>query len=325
MRHKSNAEKRESLFGGFSSSFHYLGKKAWQMNIAKTGSKTTTSIFSDGNNMQGIINWNELCKLARSSSPWRITLDEPAGSFWDGRAKQFNESMTQNRERSQKQMAKIELAPEYTVLDVGAGTGRLAIPIAKCVKSVTAIDPSRGMLACLKENMERESVENITYLNKKWEDTKLGVDIEQHDVVIASHSLAMLDIQDALAKMDAASKKCVYLFTFAGRWMDGGLWEKIYGEKRSSWSDYIYLCNILHDMGIYANVEIWDSEFEQHYVGIDEAVTKLKETYDLPSEKEVVLREYLSKTLVEDNGALCLKRKSKSAMIWWQTNTHEEA
>ena len=275
--------------------------------------------------MQGIINWNELWKMARSSSPWKRSLDEPAGSFWDGRAKQFNESMMQNRERSQKQMAKIDLAPDCTVLDVGCGTGRLSIPIAKQVASVTVVDPSGGMLACLQENMEREGVTNITSINKQWEDIELGedCDIEPHDVVIASHSLSMLDMQEALAKMDAAATKSVYLFTFAGRWMDGGLCEEICGEKRHSWSDYIHLCNILHDMEIYADVEIWDSEFEQRYDSMDEAVTRMKEMYDLPSEKDGALRAYLSKTLVKDDGALCLKRKSKSAMIRWQPNSHE--
>ena len=277
--------------------------------------------------MQGIINWNELWKVARSSSPWKRTTDGPAGSFWDGRAKQFNESMMQSKERSLKQIAKINLAPKYTVLDVGAGTGRLAIPIAKQVKSVTAVDPSGGMLACLQENMGREAVTNIRCINKQWEDIELGedCDIEPHDVVIASHSLSMLDMQEALAKMNAAATKSVYLFTFAGRWMDGGLSEEICGEKRHSWSDYIHLCNILHDMGIYADVEIWDSEFEQRYDSLDEAVTKVRETYDLPPEKDGALREYLSGTLVKDDGTLCLKRKSKSAMIRWQPNSHERA
>jgi FkbM family methyltransferase len=274
--------------------------------------------------MEGIINWNELWKVMRSNSAWRRTLDEPAGSFWDKRAKRFNESMMQNKERAEKQIAKIALNPEYTVLDVGAGTGRLAIPIAKQVKSVTAIDPSRGMLDCLQENMEKEDVENIVCIHKRWEDVELDGDIEPHDVVIASHSLAMLDMHEALAKMDAASKKYVSIFTFAGRWMDGGLWEKISGEKRPSWADYIYLCNILHDMGIYANVEILDSEYEQHYDSLDDAVTKMKEMYDLPSEKEGILRDYLSKILVEDDGKLCLKRKSKSAMVWWGKNHENE-
>ena len=63
-----------------------------------------------------------------------------------------------------------------------------------------------NLLACLQENMEKEGVENITCINKRWEDIEFGADIKPHDVIIASHSLAMLDMQEALAKMDAAGK-----------------------------------------------------------------------------------------------------------------------
>jgi SAM-dependent methyltransferase len=273
-----------------------------------------------GDTMPGIINWNELWKLMRLSSSLRRTLDEDAGSRGDKYAKQCNESLmqSQSKERAERQIAKMELNPDYTVLDIGSGPGRLAILIAKKVKNVTAIDPSRAMLVYLQENMEKEDVKNITCINKRWEDIELGVDIMPHDVVIASGSLVMLDIQEALAKIDAAARRYVYLFISAGKGMDKGLWKVIYGETPSA--DYIYLYNILHDTGIYANVEISDSEIEQRYNSLDEAVNKWKKMYDLPSEKEGVLREYLSKMLVKDeiDGKLCLKRKSKSAMIWWK-------
>ena len=278
--------------------------------------------------MAGIINWNDLWKLMKLSSPLRRTLDEDAGSRGDKYAKQCNESMmrSKHKEHTEIQIAKIELNPKYTVLDIGSGPGRLAIPIAKTVKMVTAIDQSKGMLSYLRENMEKKGVENITCINKRWEDIELGVDIETHDIVIASHSLDMLDMQEALAKFNAAAKRYVYLFTFAGRWRDNGLWKTIYGESPSTWLDYIYLCNILHNMKIYANVEISDSEFEQQYDSLDDAVNKWKEMYDMPSEKEGVLREYLSKMLVEDedDGKRYLKRKSKIAMIWWEKN-HEKS
>ena len=254
----------------------------------------------------------------RLSSPWKKPLEEDAGSLGDKYAKQCNESLmqSQSKERTEKQISKMELASEDTVLDIGSGPGRLAIPIAKRVKSVTAIDPSRAMLGYLQENMEKGYVKNITCINKRWEGIELGVDIMPHDVVIASGSLGMLDIQEALAKLDAATRRYVYLFTSAGKGMDKGLWKAIYGETPSA--DYIFICNILHGMEIYANVEISDSEFEQRYKSLDEAVNEWKDMYDMPSEKERVLREYLSKMLVEDDGKLCLKRKSKIAMVWWR-------
>jgi len=270
--------------------------------------------------MARIINWNELWKLMRLSSPLRKSLEEDAGSRGDKYAKRCNESMmqSQSREQTEKQIAKMELNPEYTVLDIGSGPGRFAIPIAKRVKTVTAIDPSKGMLAYLQENMEKEDVKNVVCVNKRWEDIELGVDIEPHDVVIASYSLGMFDVQEALAKIDAAAKRYVYLYTSAGRWMDEELGKAIYGERDLAWADYIYLYNILHDMEIYANVEISDSEFEQQYNSLDEVVNYWKEVYNIPSEKKGILREHFSRMLVEDNGTLCLKRKSKSAMLWWR-------
>ena len=279
--------------------------------------------------MAGILNWNELWKVMRSGHYRRRAREEDPSSLWDKRAKEFNKSMMQNRERAEKQIANIELKPEYTVLDVGAGTGRLAIPIAKRVKTVTAIDQSKEMLACLQENMEKAGITNIVCINKRWEDIEVGEDIEPHDVVMACHSLGMLDIQEAVAKMDAASRKYVYILTSAGRRMgDGeeeeGLWKAIYGERghrtRAWGSDYMFFCNLLHDMKIYANVDIRDAESEQRYESLDDAVTKWKEMRDIPAEKEGILREYLSKILVEDDGTgtLCFKRKTKSATIWWQ-------
>ena len=288
--------------------------------------------------MEGIINWNELWKAMRAGHYRRRAheKEEDPGSRWDKRAEQFNESMMQHPERAEKQIASLDLKPEYTVLDVGAGTGRLAIPIAKRVKSVTAIDQSKGMMACLQENMEKEGITNITCINKRWEDVEVGVDIEPHDVVMACHSLGMLDIQEAVAKMDAASRKYVYILSSAGRGMgngeeEEGLWKAIYGERghraRGWGSDYMFFCNLLHDMKIYANVDIRDAESEQRYESLDEAVTKWKEMRDIPAEKEDVLREHLSRILVEDNGTgtLCLKRKSKSATIWWQKAERTDA
>jgi SAM-dependent methyltransferase len=277
--------------------------------------------------MAGIINWNELWKTMRSGHQRRGDRGEDMGSRWDKRAKKFNESVMQHTERTERQIAKLELKPEYTVLDVGAGTGRLTIPIAKQVKSVTAVDPSKGMLACLQENVEREGITNVTSINKRWEDVELGVDIEPHDVVIACHSLGMLDIQEALRKMDAASKRYVYIINFAGKWMgngDGELLKSVFGEEHRHWHslDYILFYNILHDMKIYANVDILDTVFEQHYDSMDDAVDRWGEMRDIPEEKEDVLREYLSGILAKDDktGALSFKRKSKSATIWWQKN-----
>lgn len=268
------------------------------------------------------IDWNEIWKELMQKASWRKRRkDEDMTEFWNKMAKQYNESIKRHN-RAEQIIAKLDIEPECTVLDIGSGPGTLAIPLAKTVRHVTVIDPSSGMLACLRENAINEGLRNITCINKRWEDVEIGKDIDEHDIVIASHSLTMLDIKEALTKMNDVARRYVYIFTFAGTrlWDYDKLWHELYSEEYQPGPDYIYLYNVPYEMGIYANVEISDLEFEQRYDSLDDAVNKWKEMYDLPLEKKKVLREYLSKTLVEDenDGKLCLKRKSRSAMIWWK-------
>jgi SAM-dependent methyltransferase len=273
----------------------------------------------------GIIKWNELRKAMVPVGHRRRSRENP-GEMWDKRAEEFNRSTKEWGEGTERQVASLKLDPDYTVLDVGAGTGRLSVPIAKMVKQVKAVDQSRGMLSYLEENMAEEGLSNYKAIQKRWEDVELGVDLEPHDVVVASHSLGMFDLQEAVAKMDAAANKYVYIFTFAGRWFfddqEEELWERVYDRppRRGGGfrSDYMLLYNILHDMGIYANVEIKDTEHVQRYGSLDEAVERWKERREIPEEKEPLLREYLAKNLEsEDGDGLVFRRRTKSAMIWW--------
>lgn len=275
--------------------------------------------------MTGIINWNELRKAMISEGRKRRGRENP-GEMWDKRAEEFNRSTRGRSERTDRQVASLGLDPDCTVLDVGAGTGRLSVPIAKIVKQVTAVDQSRGMLNYLEENMAEEGLSNYRCIQQRWEDVELGVDIEPHDVVIASHSLGMFDLREALAKMDAAANRRVYVFTAAGKWFfddfEEELWERVYDRppRRGGGfrSDYMLLYNILHDMGIYANVEIRDAEHVQRYESLGEAVERWRERREIPEENEPLLREYLSKNLENENGGgLTFRRRTKSAMIWW--------
>ena len=46
-------------------------------------------------------------------------------------------------------------------LDVGAGGGRYALPLALAVREVVAIDPSPSMLGALSEDAAADGIENI--------------------------------------------------------------------------------------------------------------------------------------------------------------------
>ena len=264
--------------------------------------------------------WAEMWNNAIEGSRWGQRAGMP--EFWDERVDWFEE-LVQQSDRAGMIMSRIEKESNYTVLDIGAGPGTTTIPLAKNVKGVTVVEPSSGMLARLKENASKENLANITYLPKKWEDVEIGKDIEAggHDVVIASHSLVIKDIKDALVKINDAVKRSVYIFIVAGRRNEkegSSLWSLFNREKQGLHPDYIYLYNILYQLGIYANVEIIDANHNMQFPDLDTAVQHYKKWMDVSGADEEKLRLYLSENLVKENDAFWLRHKLRTAMISWR-------
>jgi SAM-dependent methyltransferase len=214
------------------------------------------------------------------------------------------------------QLIRLPLLPDYTVLDVGAGTGRITIPMAKCVKRVTALEPSEKMLSILKATAEKEGVSNIQCINKPLEGFDAGAGVVSFDAVVASFSLFMVDMENALLKMDNLARNSVYLFLSASEWMDKNLQKLACDGEIPVCSDYIYVYNILNDLGIQANVEIWDVLSSESFSSLEDAAEKYASSYRIPSEKMGELKHYL-RNLAVDNGKLVSNSKKKVAMIWW--------
>jgi molybdenum cofactor cytidylyltransferase len=61
-----------------------------------------------------------------------------------------------------------ETRPDESWLDVGAGAGRFALPIARRVREVVALDPSEAMLETLREIATEHGIENVRTLTARW-------------------------------------------------------------------------------------------------------------------------------------------------------------
>lgn len=134
------------------------------------------------------LDWNEMWKELMQNASWsRRRRGSDMTNFWDKRARHYSESIKRNN-HAERIIAKLDIDPECTVLDIGSGPGTLAIPLAKMVQHVTAIDPSSGMLACLKENAMSEGLKkNYMYKQEMGGcNLTIGTDIVEHDTVLAS-------------------------------------------------------------------------------------------------------------------------------------------
>src|SRR5258707_988103 len=62
------------------------------------------------------------------------------------------------------------LSADDTFVDVGAGAGRFALPVAALVREVVAVEPSPVMGAALTDDAQRRGVANIRLLPSRWQD-----------------------------------------------------------------------------------------------------------------------------------------------------------
>lgn len=218
------------------------------------------------------------------------------------------------------------LTPESRVLDIGAGPGSLAIPLAGKVAHVTAVEPAEGMMELLKQNIESYGIRNIDCVYKGWEAVDAGVDLcPPYDVVFASYSLGMKDIRASIQKMIDVSSGYVYLYWFAGdtSWdiHSQRLWPILHGceYRHGPKADILY--NVLYDMGIYSDVKVFTFEHKNRFENLEEALEYFKPQYAAFSpDKEEILRSYLKEVLEEENGAFVQKGRSTRVKMWWRVS-----
>jgi SAM-dependent methyltransferase len=118
-------------------------------------------------------------------------------------------------------------------LDIGAGGGRYALPLALSVREVTAIDPSPAMLDVLRAGMKEHRIRNLRVELGRWP----SADREARSVDVALMAHVGYDIEDIGPFLDAAERvarrTCVAVVGEAAMTTVASLfWAEIHGEPR---------------------------------------------------------------------------------------------
>ena len=263
------------------------------------------------------INWAQLRANALEAKGWK---DKGPGE-WDKKAESFagrNKSATY----IDLFLAQLPLDPTMSVLDIGSGPGTLALPIAKRVKNVSAIDFSRGMLDTLKKFALAENINNITCVQCAWEDDWSDKGLLPHDIAIASRSMGVKDLEPALDKINSFAKQYVFLSDRIGATpFDLGAFKAL-DRPFTLGPDYIYTLNTLYTMGIHPNVTVLELEPEVTYPSMDEAISSFSWMFhDITADELIALKQYIQSKIVSSGSHEITIRKDSPprwALIWWK-------
>jgi molybdenum cofactor cytidylyltransferase len=130
--------------------------------------------------------------------------------------------------------------PEETWLDIGAGAGRFALPLALAVREIIALDPSAGMLEALRVGMSEHRIANIRIVEARWpldpaEAARLGVGPGCAEVSLVAHLGYDIEaIGPFVDAMEAAARRrCVaVLMDRQPSSVADRFWPLVHGEPR---------------------------------------------------------------------------------------------
>jgi len=207
-----------------------------------------------------------------------------------------------------------KLRPGGTVLDIGAGTGRYAIPFARVARSVTAVEPSANSIALLRGS----AVANIRLLQARWEDAE----VEPHDVAFCSHAMyASPDLPAFVRKMESKARDLCFLVMRVPS-HDGVMRElsrRSYGDPYDS-PNFRVGYNVLYEMGIYAGVVMEPAVRPWIDATPEDALNRARRHLRLEEGAawDELIRETLARRLAFREGQYYWPDGMRSAMMWWR-------
>jgi len=223
-----------------------------------------------------------------------------------------------------KLLSGLPINKDSRVLDVGAGPGTLVVPLSPKVAHITAVEPAGAMAGVLDENIKAHELANVTCVHKRWEAVDATKDLSApYDVVIASFSLGMPDIRVAIEKMQRVSRGFVYLLWFAGPTS----WDReyktllrdLFGKDYPGMPKADIIFNVLYQMGIYPNVEVFPGRMDHYYDSLDDLVAEWRARMPNLDDTQIsTIKAYYQNLLEEKDQGVVLPYTWQSMKLWWR-------
>lgn len=275
--------------------------------------------------------WNDLAKQREAGRRDEALPD--TGDRWSARAAVYD-ARTRDRWAAKDTSREflfslLQSLGKPTLLDIGAGSGKWAVPLAPFAEYITAVEPSPAMRTRLEENLAQHGIHNVTVVPQPW--PCKGVPI--HDITLCSHAMyGFGDFEAFVRGVQAATRHtCVWLMRAPP--LDGIMADAarhIFGHPYDSVNFHIAF-NALLQLGIFPNVLMEDPRTWDPWVhdSVEDALIEVKRKLRLYDDTthDAFLKDLLNRRLIFKDGRYVWPCGTHAALMHWQVqpkeNTHE--
>jgi SAM-dependent methyltransferase len=266
--------------------------------------------------------WRRMVE-ARHEQGQRLDREHRRGDAWGaGRAARFRRNVAEGGTADPLVARVARLVDrESTVLDVGGGTGRHALPLAGMARRVVVVEPSAAMREQLVANVADAGVTNLEVVEGEW--PAAAERVEAADVVICAHVLyPVVEVEPFLRALDARSRRACFVQLRIGQ-REGPyleLFERVWGEPRHLAPTAVDLFDVAHELGFAANFEVVPFPAWRRFDSVDEAVENARQDILNPEGKDDLIRQFVEPRLEPVEGKLALPNETRQAgVVWWRT------
>ena len=270
--------------------------------------------------LDNVQQWNDMVE-AEHAQTFRLRDSVPSSlDHWRGSSGRFRLDPYRSGDATVDLLFR-KIGAHETLLDVGAGAGRLSLPLSLKCKEVTAVEPSPSMASALREDAALHKISNVNLVQAEWE----NVWLDQKDVVLCAHVLyTVRDIEPFIRKLEAHARGQVWVILFREPPQQRvyALWERVHQEKRLSLPCLPQFEKVLEELAVKVNYYHICSQETMGFQSFEEAQNQLRRRLFLTegSPKDRLLAQLLGDELheIEEHLQLRGSRPLEPVLASWK-------
>ena len=257
--------------------------------------------------MNAIERWDHMVRVEHEQSDRMRGRTPPPADHWTPYAREFKADPRRSGNALLDHL-RSRVDPGQTVIDIGAGGGSLALPLALHCQRVVAVEPSPSMCLVLRETASEFNVPNVDVVESDW----MNAVVDRAGVTLCSHVVYVIrEIGAFVRKLEdrAANLVLVVLHQASPQSQLYPLWETVHREPRLPLPSLPEFREVLGELGVQADETAMPSQPTRGFDSTEDAREQLvRRLYVSPGTPQMErLEGALPQVLEEHDGGYRIK------------------